>query len=233
MRLVALTRRHSLLVIGVVLALAAAAILIVQGAEGSPSDDPEEKGELYRTAADLLEDDSEVAAYVNGRPIPMSMLNAYDLLLRQGHGPFGPEQELPFDNLDAFLSMLIDMELLYQEAERRGLAPSDDEVVGAIRQIQQELNSILRDDTKLAREIRTAVESVAGTSFDIDTLDSNPVALEAYRKVMAIGALREQLLDTVETREELLEPGKGEALVRELLEQLRASAKIEVVAELP
>lgn len=233
MRVLALSRRYSLLIIGVAFALAAAAILIVQGVEGSSADDPEEKAELYRSAADLLEEDGEVAAYVNGRPIPMSMVNAHDLLLRQGHGPLGPEQELPFDDLDEFLSMLIDMELLYQEAERRGLVPPEDEAVASVRQIKETLTGMMRNDTKLGRELRTAVESVAGTSFDLDTLDSNPVVLEAYRKVMAIGALREQLLDTVETREEPFDPEKGESLVQELLEQLRASAKIEVVAELP
>jgi len=93
---------------------------------------------LLFSAGCSLPDDT--AALVNGRPVPAAALED---AVEEFHGQFG--EITPAGGREtatarkALLERLIDLELMTQEVERRGLFPSEEEVAAELRRIQGDL----------------------------------------------------------------------------------------------
>ncbi|HMO54439.1 MAG TPA: hypothetical protein PJ994_08050, partial [Tepidiformaceae bacterium] len=93
-----------------------------------------------------------------------------------------------------FLEELVDTELLYQEATRGGLVPSDDEVLASARQTKAALQEALRtSDDSASSALRAMFAELEGTPYHLDVYDSSPVILESMRRSIAVSHLRVQI----------------------------------------
>jgi hypothetical protein len=125
-----------------------------------------------------------------------------------------------------YVESLIDDELMFQEAQRRGLVPDDAAVQAMATQTRAGLIQFMKEDSGPARTLREIFAQVEGTPYGIDAYDSG-VMLDNFRHTMAIGAVRTALGDELpaDAREDRT---KREARVQEILAELRAKARIEV-----
>ncbi|MCC7366133.1 MAG: SurA N-terminal domain-containing protein [Dehalococcoidia bacterium] len=184
--------------------------------------------EPYREAIlELSDDPSAVAATVNGRPIPAAKLDAFAVLQRAG-STFG-EGAAATMTPDEVLDQLIENELMFQEAERRGLVPSQDEVVAYARETEEGLKAVMAEDSDDGKRVRDLFEQVRGTDYWIDNYDSSPLLLDGFRRTMAIGKLRVEVESEVpmadrENRDKVV------AHVDSFVDELRAAATIEIAA---
>lgn len=176
-----------------------------------------DEAELYARAIALVENNDGV--------------KAYNLFLQEGHGPLSETQELPSATTGAYLDMLVDNELLYQEATRQGLSSSDDEVLTFAQQSKAALAAVAAGGSQLGDELAVALASVAGTSFDLETYDTNPEMLDAFRRTPTVGMLRTQIVDAALPDSNARSSEAMEAAVQEVVGQLRADAAIEVFVQ--
>ena len=98
-----------------------------------------ERATPFGDAISVLEGEpGDVVAVVDGTEISSAQVQAY-LILAAGPGP-GPAQGVgaPFTEAE-YVDLLINNELLYQEALRRGHGPTDDEVMALAVQVKDSL----------------------------------------------------------------------------------------------
>lgn len=196
--------------------------------DAGAADEPE----LYARAIALVENSGgDTAATVNGEPIPLAKVKAYNLFVQEGHGPMSAEQELPYATTGEYLDMLIDNELLYQEAKRQDLNPSEDEVLNFAQQSKDSLATTAANGSPLGQELAIALASVDGTSFDLDTYDTDPAMRDAFRRTLTIGMLRTQIIDAALPDVQNRSRDAMEAAVQEVVDQLRAAATIQVLVQ--
>lgn len=82
----------------------------------------------------------ETAAEVNGRPVPTAELEAEVRAFASSFGPLPPEMERELPRLRrGILERLISRELMLQEAERRGIRPSEAEVEQALARRREDV----------------------------------------------------------------------------------------------
>ncbi|HMO95081.1 MAG TPA: SurA N-terminal domain-containing protein [Tepidiformaceae bacterium] len=165
----------------------------------------------------------EAAANVNGVEIPVSKLEAF-AIARYTQG-IGTEGRVSSMTVQDFLEELIDTELLYQEATRRGLVPSDDEVLASARQTKAALQEALRtSDDSASSALRAMFAELEGTPYHLDVYDSSPVILESMRRSIAVSHLRVQIGGAAQGEER-------EVLVAAFVDSLREMADIEVLVD--
>lgn len=161
------------------------------------------------------------AALVNGRPVYAYQLVMFRLM--RDSGLVRTDTAPPTDG--EFLESLIEEELLYQEAVRRQLTPSDEEVMDAIRQIQEETLRGLANPAPEYDELRALMAEVEGTVFHVRHYDESPWIFRTTRRQMAASRLYEELVRT--------DPVVQEHGLEGLAAKLRERAKVEVLVSLP
>jgi hypothetical protein len=169
---------------------------------------------------------SETVAVVNGTPISMSKVKAYTVFKSTGR-QLGDSR--PDKSIREYVDSLISDELLYQEAQRRGLIPEDDAVKAMASQTKTGLLELMKQDTEAARGLREIFDQVKGTPYSIDVYDSSPAMLDSFRHVMAIGAARTSIGDELDASERQ-DRGKRDERVKRFVEDLRSSADVKVAA---
>ena len=212
------SRRKTWSVAAAVLAvLGGLAIALTFGLADSGASDPKP----FRDAANArITGSDEAAATVNGRIIPMSKFEA-NAILRSSW--LGGSLEAPGNS--ELLQIAIDNEILYQEAERLGLVPSDKEVVAEARMVKEMLLAGMKEDTEGAELFREMQRQLEGTPYHVDVYDTSPEMLDAIRRRIATNAVREIALDDVSesVRNDL---DKREAVVSAFVESLGAEVEV-------
>lgn len=176
--------------------------------------------------AELSADDGAVVAVVDGVAVPEAKVRAFLVFYSARTGVAG--SELPWASIAEYVDMLIENELMFQEADRRGLVPSDEDVLSQARMQKEGLLEFMRQDTGDARELRALFDQVRGTLYHVDVYDSSPVMLDGMRRTMAIGLLRNELMQAFpdEVRND---PAKREASFKAYAAELRAAADVNVL----
>ena len=173
--------------------------------------------------AALTDSTSATVATVNGVPISIGKVKAYMVLSSTGR-KLG---QVTFDKPVAeYVNGLIESELLFQEAQRRGLVPSDAVVQASATQTKTGLLEFMKQDTQDAKNLRDVFAQVKGTPYGIDAYDSG-VMLDSFRHTLAIGAARTAISDELPLAD-VKDRAKRDAHVADVLAGLKAKAKIEV-----
>ena len=173
--------------------------------------------------AALTDSPSATVATVNGVPISIGKVKAYMVLSSTGR-KLG---QVTFDKPVAeYVNGLIESELLFQEAQRRGLVPSDAVVQASATQTKTGLLEFMKQDTQDAKNLRDVFAQVKGTPYGIDAYDSG-VMLDSFRHTLAIGAARTAISDELPLAD-VKDRAKRDAHVADVLAGLKAKAKIEV-----
>lgn len=190
---------------------------------------PEEPESPYDLTAQMMaimeKDDGRCAAIVNGSVVPLAQVRAYEVALRAGHYP-SESGKLPWATAADYLEQLIDNELLYQEAQRRGLAMTDDQ----LRTTVERMKTAADEEVAVARRGPSPVPSALRAivrSYGRATVGSNPALLESLRRAYAIGKLRVELAHNGGSP--MPDFTESEVAAQVLLDQLRAEATIEVL----
>ena len=104
--------------------------------------------------------DSETAATVNGVPISMGKVKAYMVFSSAGKklGEASADK-----TVGEFVDVLIANELLFQEAQRRGLLPSEADAQAYATQNKVGLLELMKQDTQDAKNLRELFAQVKGT----------------------------------------------------------------------
>lgn len=205
----------------------AAVVAVVGGLlwSSSTEDAGASQSELFGAAvAELGNDDGSVAATVNGVAIPAAKLRAFMVFNATGK-QFGVSGQPR--SLEDYRDQLIEQELMYQEAVRRGLIPSDSEVLSFASTTKGGLEQLLREDTSLARDLQGVFDQVKGTPYHLDAYDSSPQMLEAFRKQMAVGMLRNHLMASM-SGETARDAESREAAFARFAADLRADAEVRI-----
>lgn len=124
--------------------------------------------------------DETPAAVVNGQPISAGRVRAYESLANQNRGITGQ----PPPSTQEILNGLIDDELLYQEAIRRGLQASLEDAAKAAEASRQSM-----DKQQMEFVLAYALQN-SGRTLDEQAYWSMPEVVEAYRRSLTIQALR-------------------------------------------
>lgn len=124
--------------------------------------------------------DETPAAVVNGQPISAGRVRAYESLANQNRGITGQ----PPPSTQEILNGLIDDELLYQEAIRRGLQASLEDAAKAAEATRQSM-----DKPQMEFVLAYALQN-SGRTLDEQAYWSMPEVVEAYRRSLTIQALR-------------------------------------------
>ncbi len=131
----------------------------------------------------------DVVATVNGQEISGTGLAHRVETLRINYereaGGVPDQESLVTEALDA----LIANELLAQEAEERGLWPSEDEVVAQA----QRMKEIILELPPTSPQREAAETLWEGQGFSIDEIDSNPVILQDVARALATGRVTSDL----------------------------------------
>ncbi len=166
---------------------------------------------------------SETAATVNGVPISMGKVKAYMVFSATGK-KLG---QVSFDgSVRQYVDSLIESELLFQEAQRRNLVPSDVDVEAYAKQNKAGLLEYMNQDTPEAKGLREVFAQVKGTPYGIDAYEG-PVMLDSFRHTLAIGAVRTAISDELPPAD-VKDRAKRDAHVNAVLSELKSNAKIEV-----
>lgn len=206
-------------------ALAVLALMLGLRALGSDSAGASDF-EQFREAVARAEDRSGgVAARVNGVDIPLAKLEAFAVSRSTA---IGLESGVASVSAEEFLDELIRIELQYQEAVRRGLAPTDAEILETATQTKEGLLVALESDDPSADNLREMFEEFEGSPYHVDVYDSSPQMLESIGRSMAVSRLRS---DVFAAAGNPTDPATKEALVDEMVSVLRAAATIEVLAD--
>lgn len=124
--------------------------------------------------------DETPAAVVNGQPISAGRVRAYESLANQNRGITGQ----PPPSTQEILNGLIDDELLYQDAIRRGLQASLEDAAKAAEASRQSM-----DKQQMEFVLAYALQN-SGRTLDEQAYWSMPEVVEAYRRSLTIQALR-------------------------------------------
>ena len=174
-----------------------------------------------------MSSDSETAATVNGIPISMGKVKAYMVFSSTGKklGEASADK-----TVGEFVDVLIANELLFQEAQRRGLLPSEADAQAYATQNKVGLLELMKQDTQDAKNLRGLFEQVKGTPYGIDAYDSG-VMLDGFRRALAIGNARTAISDELPPAD-AKDRTKRDAHVNAVLAELKSKATI-TVAPLP
>ncbi len=217
-------RRRAVLSAGLALSLAGAAG--VAGLYAAAQSDAEaSKAQDYGAAvAELLKPDPGKLVTVNGIEISKAKLDAYMVFRSTGRafGETGPDK-----TPDEYVEGLIEDELLFQEAGRRGFVPTDDEVRANAAQAKAGILEVMKQDSDLGRSLRDVFEQVRGTPYAIETYDSSPQILDGFRHSMAIGMVRTAVVNELPPAERD-DMAKRDARVGAFIAELKSEAKIEL-----
>ncbi|MCA9823850.1 MAG: hypothetical protein KC482_05185 [Dehalococcoidia bacterium] len=186
-----------------------------------------ERATPFGDAISVLEGEpGDVVAVVDGTEISSAQVQAY-LILAAGPGP-GPAQGVgaPFTEAE-YVDLLINNELLYQEALRRGHGPTDDEVMALAVQVKDSLLEAMKANTSEASQLRDVFEQVEGTAYHVDVYDSSPEMLDGFRRQIAINALRNEVIETLPPADRN-NIDKREAAIDEFVASLRSVADIAI-----
>lgn len=156
-------------------ALIIAAGLAGQTAAGSTKRPADLATELVSSGSDQTP-----AAVVNGQPISAGRVRGYESLANQNRDITGQ----PPPSTQEILNGLIDDELLYQEAVRRGLQVSADDAAKAAQATRQTM-----DKQQMEFVLAYAVQN-SGRTLDEQAYWSMPEVVEAYRRSLTVQALR-------------------------------------------
>lgn len=174
--------------------------------------------------ATLQQGSSQPVATINGVVIPASKVEAYVILSRANH--FG-DATPPASTPEQYVDSLISTELLYQEAVRRGIDPSDAQVLDLASQTKAGLLSAMKENTEVAANLRDAFSQVQGTPYAVEAYDSSPEMLGAFRRQIAVNALREKILAQLSAADRQ-DTTKREATVAAFVATLRAKAEVKL-----
>ncbi len=160
-----------------VAAIAAASLVWVTQ---SRADDPQS---VFPRAAEAGKDAGDApAARVNGVEIPKSTIATMQVLMAGF-----PESGAAADT-DTVVAIVVRRELFRQEAARRGLLPSEDEITQAIVPIQQAFQKELAAG-KAPTEMVNIIEGQAKTGHPIENWPNDPVVRKVYGDMLAEAAL--------------------------------------------
>jgi hypothetical protein len=179
---------------------------------------------LRDAVARLSQDDGTAAAVVNGTSIPVARIEAF--AIARTAASVATNKEVAELSLPQYVRGLIDNELLFQEAERRGLSPTDDEVKNTAVQTKAGLLQVLEEDTEAGRIARSMFKELEGTPFHVSVYDTSPEILEMLRRSIAVSRLREEVFMVPESQRNDVKARENE--VKELTAALRAQSDIEV-----
>lgn len=207
-----------------------AALVVMAGVAGwqgwGRSDAKASRSELFGDAiAELNADDGSVAAIVNGTNIPESKIRAF-MVFNSAGASFGQTGQPK--SLDDYVNQLVDQELMFQEARRRDLVPSDAEVTEFARITKAGLQELLSQDTAVAKDLRAVFDQVKGTEYHVDAYDTSEVMLDSFRKQMAIGALRNELMSG-SPADVLNDANKREQVFKAFVSELRKNADVQIL----
>lgn len=211
-----------------ILAVVIGALIAILINGDNDDNDPDDAGSssnsdlptTYREAMDeLVNGDDSPVAIVDGVEIPRSRLDSY--LIMTGSADFnGP---IPYEDADAYIEMLIDRQVLYAEALRRGFEPTDAEVLEYAEMTKENLETFLASGEGDSAGMAEMFESMEGTEFHYSQYDTSPLMLESFRQSMAVGALQSDYLNSAESAEY---PDQADAL-EAFIAELRSEADIE------
>lgn len=123
--------------------------------------------------------DETPAAVVNGQPISTGRVRAYESLANQNRDITGQ----PPPSRDEILNGLIDDELLYQEAIRRGLQASAEDAAKAAEATRQGM-----DKQQMEFVLAYALQN-SGRTVDEQSYWSMPEVIEGFRRSLSVQAL--------------------------------------------
>lgn len=205
-------------------------VLVIVGAQTWERSAEATPAERFAEAIFELEqaDNQTPAATVGDQAIPVGKVKAY--LVLANASPAFREADFAKSDPGVYLEQLIENQLLFQEAERRGLLPTDQEVMKLATQTKLGLQSFMREDTALAADLRSVFGQVEGTEYHVDVYDSSPTMLDGFRQQIAIGKLRDQLLAQL-SAEDRNDPTKREALIKEFAAEARTKTNVKVLID--
>lgn len=177
--------------------------------------------------AELSADDGTAVAVVNGVSIPQSKVRAF-LVFHSAGVTLTPDNQPR--SVQEYVEMLVETELMFQEAQRRGLVPSDEEVVAMARQQKQVLLDFLSQDTPEAHEARAWADQLKGTDYHPEVYDTRQVMLDGWRRTMAVGLLRGEIMKTL-SPDVLADLEKREAAFKQYAAELRKAADVQVLVK--
>jgi hypothetical protein len=180
--------------------------------------------ETIRNANEAAEQSGgEPVARVNGIEIPKSALVAVQVSI-EGF----PVDGLRPDDTAGIVEYLVRQELLRQEATRRGLYPSEDEVTTAIKADQEAFLADLSSG-KAPREIVQLIDAHAKAGNPIEGWPTDPEIRMAYRGQMAQAALaRDEAKDLPPDRRT---PQAVAEKLQELGDRLRDTGNVEILVK--
>jgi hypothetical protein len=165
---------------------------------------------------------NDVAATVNGVGIPVARVEWMRAMLQ-----VFPAQGLDAADTNSIVEFLVGQELLRQEAERRGLAPSDAEITTAILEQQKGLQQLLASGTAPS-DITNIIRGLEKTGHPLNEWHTDPAMRAAVAATLAQGMLaRDEARDVPQHA-----PNRGEILAQRLagLEaRLRATADVRII----
>jgi hypothetical protein len=162
-----------------------------------------------------------VAARVNGVEILQGEVDS----LRVSAGVF-PVNGVEPASAASILDYLIRNELLRQEAERRGLVASDDEVSALIAE-QQKLLMDQRDVGTAPPQILNMLKGLASIGHPIEDWISDPAIREMYRSLIVRSKLAQE-----ETKDIPIESNGRDKLIQERMDQLAAKLGSEATIQI-
>lgn len=162
----------------------------------------------------------DIAATVNGEPITMERVVRAEV-----SADVFPLPEGVAPTAEGILDMLIEIELLFQEATRRGLVPPDEDVTEQIR-IQQEQFAVLRQDGELSESTQALLDGLARAGYPVEEWDTNAEIFALFVRSAAVAALASDEASDVE--DPWQRPQIGGERLKVLAETLRTEADIEV-----
>jgi hypothetical protein len=182
----------------------------------------ESRSSVVADALDSRSEESDIVATINDVPVHSADIDAARALLA-----VFPAQDLAPEDGQGILEYVIDQELLVQEAERRGLVVSEEDLTQFVLAVVRQIGSA-RDEGTLPADIEALIEGIEGAGHPLDAWATGGVMRDAYGRVLVLGLL---------TRDETggIEDGpERDRLVREAMEQLtrelRGQAEIEYAA---
>lgn len=180
--------------------------------------------------ATLQSHPGEVAAYVNGQPIPASKVEAF-IVYRNSGQSLGGGMDNP-DTPQQYFDMLIDDEVLYQSAIEAGDAPTDAAVQAFATQMKQNLEAAIQDGGVQADRVAAMLDQVKGTPYGLEEYDSSPEMLAGFREQLAISKLNGQIISTLPVADRQ-DQAKVQAALKDFLTQAKRKATIKIVMTFP
>ncbi|MGE3420953.1 MAG: hypothetical protein AB7N24_02775 [Dehalococcoidia bacterium] len=192
--------------------MASGLVLLAVMTSGQASGADERPADLGIELASTKADDSP-AATANGEVISAARVYAYLGLVAQNQRITGAEPATAREILDG----LIDDELLYQEAVRRGLEASEEDAKAAVAQARDESGPAQMEF------VLGYASQKAGQTVDADTYWAMPEVVSGFRHSLSVQALIEALSHG--------EPAIRESAVAGEKQRLRTEASITISAE--